>query len=168
MTSLKVAEVLIVGSDFSKVAQLQDLKEITAEGLAPYEQEIRAVQGMYRSIWQFGAYLDPTYWDKQPLVEWALHRELGFPNDRLLSDEIGREEHGVYGLLAGELREEIAPKYLPQVIARVDADSSVRMRLGENEGDLVSRLRKIIGEVNAEATAQTADQMKLPGLDPAK
>jgi HD superfamily phosphohydrolase len=77
-TSLKVAEVLVVGSDLSRAAQLRNLTQVSPEGLAPYEHEIVAVQDMYRSIWQFSAYLDLAFWYKQPVVEWALERELQF------------------------------------------------------------------------------------------
>jgi HD superfamily phosphohydrolase len=163
-TSLKVAEVLVVGSDLSKAAQLRNLTQVSPEGLAPYEQEIVAVQDMYRSIWQFGAYLDVAFWDKQPVVEWALERELQFPNDRLLSGELGHEDRGVYGLLAGPLRDEIAPKWLSAVIDSVDAAVSNRMRLGETKQDLISKLRQIINEVAAEAGKQENDQLGLPGM----
>jgi hypothetical protein len=165
MTSLKVAEVLVVGSDFSKIAQLKDLTEVTPEGLRPYQEEIRAVQEMYRSIWQFAAYLDIAYWEKQPVVEWALERELNFPNDRLLADELQREDRGAYGLLAGPLRDDIAPNRLSDVIDRIDSEEFARMRLGETREDLATRLRKIINEVSAAAAPQNEHQLRLPGMD---
>jgi len=167
-TSLKVAEVLVVGSDLSKAAQLRNLTKVSPEGLAPYEQEIVAVQDMYRSIWQFSAYLDLAFWDKQPVVEWALERELQFPNDRLLSEELAHEDRGIYGLLAGPLRDEIAPKWLSAVIERVDADVPTRMRLGDAKQDLTSKLRKIINEVAAETAKQENGQLGLPGMDSSK
>jgi len=85
---MKVAEVLVVGADLSKAAQLKDLTTVSPEGLKPYESEIRAVQDMYLSIWQFHAYLDLPYWDKQPIVQQAFEREVKFPNDKLLSVEL--------------------------------------------------------------------------------
>jgi len=167
-TSLKVAEVLVVGSDFSKVAQLKDLTHVTPEGLRPYQEEILAVQEMYRSIWQFAAYLDLAYWEKQPVVEWALERELQFHNDRLLADELAREDRGAYGLLAGPLKDEIAPNRLSAVIDRIDAEVPARMRLGDAKEDLTSKLRKIINEVSAAPAVQESDQLKLPGMEPSK
>ena len=167
-TSLKVAEVLVVGSDFSKVAQLKDLTQVTPEGLKPYQDEILAVQEMYRSIWQFAAYLDLAYWEKQPVVEWALERELQFPNDRLLADELARDDRGVYGLLAGPLRDEIAPNRLSAVIDRIDAEVPARMRLSEAKQDLTSKLQKIINEVSAASVGQDDHQLKLPGMEPSK
>lgn len=167
-TSLKVAEVLVVGSDLSKAAQLRNLTQVSPEGLAPYEHEIVAVQDMYRSIWQFSAYLDLAFWDKQPVVEWALERELQFPNDRLLSEELGHEDRGIYGLLAGPLRDDIAPRLLSSVIERVDADVPTRMRLGDVKQDLTAKLRKIINDVAAETAEQENDQLGLPGMGPSK
>jgi hypothetical protein len=166
-TSLKVAEVLVVGSDLSKAAQLRNLTEVSPEGLAPYEREIVAVQDMYRSIWQFSAYLDLAFWYKQPVVEWALERELHFQNDRLLTEELAHEDRGLYGLLAGPLRDEIAPKWLSAVIDRVDSEVATRMRLGETQQDL-TRLRKIINEVAAESAKQENQQIGLPGIGPSK
>lgn len=165
MTSLKVAEVLVVGSDFSKVAQLKDLTQVTPEGLKPYQEEILAVQEMYKSIWQFAAYLDVSYWDKQPVVQWALELELDFPNDRLLTEELARDNRGTYGLLAGPLKRDIAPSRLSDVIERVDAEVVSRMRLGETKEDLTTRLRQIINEVSATAVKSDENQLKLPGME---
>lgn len=89
------------------------------------------------------------------------------PNDRLLSEELAHEDRGLYGLLAGSLRDEIAPKWLSAVIDRVDADVATRMRLGETEQDL-TRLRKIINEVAAESAKQENQQIGLPGIGPSK
>jgi HD superfamily phosphohydrolase len=167
-TSLKVAEVLVVGSDLSRAAQLRNLTQVSPEGLAPYEHEIVAVQDMYRSIWQFSAYLDLAFWYKQPVVEWALERELQFPNDKLLSEELDHEDRGIYGLLAGPLRDDIAPRLLSSVIERVDADVPTRMRLGDAKQDVTAKLRKIINDVAAETAKQENDQLGLPGIGSVK
>ncbi|HEY6352247.1 MAG TPA: hypothetical protein VI636_22850 [Candidatus Angelobacter sp.] len=159
-TSLKVAEVLVVGADFSKVAQLCDVTEISPEGLKPYQDEIVAIQEMYRSIWQFHVYLDAPYWDKQPLVEGALERQLGFPNDELLSKELSHESQTIYDLLAGPLDEEIPTKWLPQIIERVDEEFASRSRLGDREDD-TTKLRKLIRSV---ITEYSNGQIGLPGL----
>jgi hypothetical protein len=163
-TSMKVAEVLVVGADLSKAAQLRNLTQVSPEGLAPYEQEIRAVQDMYLSIWQFHAYLDVAFWDKQPVVEWALEREVGFPNDELLELELSRDRHGAYAVLAGALRDDIAPRCLPAVITRVDEEAVARKRLGQGE-HLESRLLDIIREVMEEENKKIDAQLELPGVD---
>lgn len=163
-TSMKVAEVLVVGSDLSKAAQLRNLTQVSPEGLEPYEREIRAVQDMYLSIWQFHAYLDVAFWDKQPVVEWALEREVGFPNDELLELELSRDRQGAYAVLAGALRDDIAPRYLPAVISRVDEEAVARKRLGQ-DGQLESRLLEIIREVMEEENRKEEAQLELPGVD---
>jgi HD superfamily phosphohydrolase len=159
-TSLKVAEVLVVGADLTKVAQLWNVTKISPEGLTPYQDEIQAIQEMYRSIWQLHVYLDLSHWDKQPLVMEALERELKFPNDELLSKELSHESQTVYDLLAGPLNEEIPIKWLPQVIERVDQEFASRSRLESSEDDK-TKLRKLIREVIAE---YSNGQIGLPGL----
>jgi HD superfamily phosphohydrolase len=163
-TTLKVAEVLVVGSDLKKAAQLRNLTEISPEGLAPYEQEIVAIQDMYRSIWQFHCYLDISFWDKQPVVEWALQRELGFQNDRLLSQELSHDYQGAYHLIAGRLLDKIPAESLPQVIKRVDEEVPTRMRLGDKTRDLETSIRGMIREVIAEENETDEPQLGLPGM----
>jgi hypothetical protein len=164
-TSLKVAEVLVVGPDLDHAAKLRNVTEVSSEGLKPYQDEIVAIEDMYRSIWQFHAYLDVAYWDKQPLVEWAFERELKFPNDQLLAEELSRDPRGAYHVLARDLREEIPPKWLPEVVRRVDAEVGTRMRLGDESQDSHARLRAIIREVLAAVSADAGSQPSLPGLE---
>jgi HD superfamily phosphohydrolase len=158
-TSMKVAEVLVVGADVSKAAQLKDLTQVSPEGLGPYQEEIRAVQDMYLSIWQFHAYLDVAFWNKQPIVAWALERELNFDNDQLLESELLGVTGGPYALLAGKLKDEIAPVYLPSLVRRLDAELTTRMR-GQAK-DLETELRNIIREFNAQESANWKDQLGL-------
>jgi HD superfamily phosphohydrolase len=162
-TSMKVAEVLVVGADIGKAAQLRNLTDVSPEGLQPYQDEIRAVQDMYFSIWQFHAYLDVSFWDKQPIVEWALELKLGFPNDHLLEQELSRDRRGAYSLLAGKLKGDIAPNSLPRIIRQVDAEAVGRMRLGQTT-DHEADLRRIIREVNAEEKVDDGNQPPLPGV----
>ena len=163
-TSLKVAEVLVVGADLTKAEQLCNVTEISPEGLKPYQDEIRAIQDMYRSIWQLHAYLDIAHWDKQPVVEAALHRELGFPSDELLSQELTHESENVFDLLAGALKDEVPVKWIPQVIARIDMELASRSRLGDLVEDRITNLRGIIRAVVDEQTKKN-DQLGLPGMD---
>jgi hypothetical protein len=122
---------------------------------------------MYRSIWQFHAYLDFAFWYKQPIVEWAFERELKFPNDRLLAEELAQESHGAFGMLAGTLRDEIPPAWLPSVVKRVDEELPARMRFDQGN-DLESKLRAIIRELLAEVGSDAKEQLGLPGIGPRK
>ncbi len=106
---MKVAEALVVGSDLGKSARLRDVTNISPDGLEPYQSEIRAVEEMYKSIWHFHAFLDPAYWDKQPIVALAFERALIFKNDRMLAEELSHESGGIYGLMAGGMVDDIAP-----------------------------------------------------------
>jgi hypothetical protein len=163
---LKVAEVLVVGPDLDHAAKLRNVTDVSSEGLEPYQDEIVAIEKMYRSIWQFHAYLDVAYWDKQPLVEWVFERELKFPNDQLLAEEFSREPKGAYHVLASDLREEIPPKWLPEVIRGVDAEVGTRMRLGDESQAPQTRLRAVIREVLAAVGADADRQPRLPGIEP--
>jgi HD superfamily phosphohydrolase len=163
-TSLKVAEVLVVGADLGKAAQLWNVAKVSPEGLKPYQDEIIAIQDMYRSIWQLHAYLDLSQWEKQPLVAAALERELGFPNDRLLFKELTHQTENVYDLLAGPLNEEIPLKWLPQVIERVDEELvSSRSRLAGPIENTSAKLRKLIHAVVADENKK--EQLGLPGME---
>lgn len=162
-TSLKVAEVLVVGSDLKVTSQLQDVTSISPEGLGPYQDEIRAIQEMYSSIWQFHAYVDVAYWDRQPVVQWVLERELKFLNDNLLTEELGHEPGGAFHLIAGPLRDEIPPALLSEVVERVDQEVSAKMRLGAGE-ELKDRLLRLIREVRAENSGTERSQPGLPGI----
>jgi HD superfamily phosphohydrolase len=163
--SMKVAQVLVVGSDLHKAARLREVTKVSEEGLEPYQREIQAVEDMYRSIWQFHAYIDPTYWDKQPLVEWAFERILRFPNDELLSVELAQEPRGPYHHLVQDLEEEIAPRWLPAIVGRVDEQfASTRMRLGASE-QISDTLKRIIREVTADVAKQDDAQLELPGIN---
>ena len=159
---MKLAEVLVVGSDLSRIARLRDVTSVSPEGLEPYQEEILSIERMYLSIWQFHVYVDSSWSDKQPVVAWALEQELGFPNDKLLMEELSHETESLYGILAGELRGEIAPNHLSRVIERVDADF-VRMRHGPIK-DPRARLLSIIRGVTAEAAGDRAPQLELPGM----
>jgi hypothetical protein len=86
----------------------------------------------------------------------------------LLSEELDHEDRGIYGLLAGPLRDDIAPRLLSSVIERVDADVPTRMRLGDAKQDVTAKLRKIINDVAAETAKQENDQLGLPGIGSVK
>ncbi len=165
-TSMKVAEVLVVGADLTRVARLRDVTSVSPEGLDPYQEEIRAIENMYRSIWQFHVYLDYAWFDKQPVVEWVLEDRLRFPNDKLFVQELASEEASVYSLLAKDFRGEIPPNRLSEVIQRVDRDQEVvKLRHGGGESGLRARVLALIHEVSAKAATEgETGQMELPGL----
>jgi HD superfamily phosphohydrolase len=164
-TSMKVAEVLVVGSNLDVVARLAEVTKVSPEGLEPYQREINSIQDMYRSIWSFNAFLDPAHWEKWPVVAWTFERLLHFPSDKLLSDELAKDAAGPYWLISNELRDEIAPVHLGAVVRGVDADSAlVRSRFGNTGGDPRERLREIIRKAVA-AGAGEPEQLGLPGVD---
>jgi HD superfamily phosphohydrolase len=161
-TSMKLAEVLVVGSSMSRVAKLRDVTGVSPEGLKPYQKEIRAIENMYLSIWQLHVFLESTFYDKHPILSWVLERELGFRNDQLLSEELLHQPESVYRVLATELRDEFAPLLMPQIVARIDSEaSSVRMRHGSSKSDARAWLRSIIRSV----TSGQGSQLRLPELD---
>lgn len=162
--SMKVAEVLVIGSDLRKAARLREVSKVSDEGLEPYQREILAVEEMYRSIWQFHAYLDPTHWDKQPLVAWAFERLTKFPNDELLSVELRQDSKGPYHPLVHDLVEEIAPMHMPAIVDRVDAHfAETRFRL-ESGATVTDTLRRLIREV-VTSSGQADSQLDLPGIE---
>lgn len=170
-TSMKVARALVVGSDLRNYAQLREVSKISSEGLAPYQDEIQAVEKMYQSIWQFHAFLDPTFWHKQPLVELAFERELGgIPNDPLLSKELACEQEGIFAVLAKEMINEVAPNHLQRVVELVDAEMVGKMRHGDDRASNQQVLLRIIGEVYAEhgvaiKSSRMSPQLELPGIE---
>src|SRR5205085_3813557 len=126
------------------------------EGLKPYQDEIRAVEEMYRSIWQLHGYLDMSQIDKKLLVANAFEHEVRFPNDALLIPEL--ESYGLdspYDLLARDLREEVAPIDLPRVIARLDAAISGFQRFGKK--DSRELVRRVINEIWTEFHSPPSD-----------
>jgi hypothetical protein len=159
---MKVAEVLVVGSNLGKVAQLRDVTSVSPEALKPYEDEIRAIEAMYKSIWQFHVYLDYAKFEKQPVVALALQHELSFPNDALFLDELATEPENMYKLLASDaVKGEIPMSHLAEIVESVD-EEVVRFRHGANI-NAKERLIDIIHEVNAKIAAPThPKQLNLP------
>lgn len=151
--SMKVAQALVVGADLTKVAHLRDVHMVTPEPLGPYHDEIKAVEEMYRSIWQFHVFLDSSQHKKRALVEAVLKEMLQFPNDALLSKNlvVHQESETSYSLLASGLRGEYAWNRLPIVVRRLDRESSMRMRHGIGDESVHDRTLRIIREANLES-----------------
>lgn len=150
-TSMKVAEAIVVGNDPSRASLLRDVVDVSEEGLEPYKGEIRSIESMYRSIWQFHAFLDPIYWHKQPLVEWVFERELGFPNDQLLKGELSDGNESIFHRLAVRLRDEIPPALLQELVLRVDAILDSGNVFPTDDDGLRTQVRKIVKEVIADS-----------------
>jgi hypothetical protein len=167
-TSMKIAEVLVVGSNLNKVAKLRDVTEVSPdpEALRPYQDEIRAIENMYKSIWQFHVYLDYAKFDRQPVVDMALHEELGFPNDALFLDELANEPETVYAILASkDVRGEIPPNHLSEVIERIDGEV-VKFRHGEDTANMKAWVLALIHEVTAKVSGpSTGAQLDIPGSE---
>jgi len=148
---MKVAQALVVGSDPKRVAHLRNVKDVSPESLDPYQDEIGAVERMYKSIWQFHAFLDPAHFSKRALVAEVLHNRLGFPNDDLLGRQANAESPNEYDLLAGQCKDEFAWNNLPAIVRRLDTEGATRMRHGRGETAL-ERTRRIIREVTQPGT----------------
>lgn len=150
-TSMKIAQALVVGSDPTRVAHLRDVDKVTSEPLTPYRDEIRAVEEMYKAIWQLHAFLDTAHLSKRSLVARLLAERIEFPNDGWItaSDKSATDANS-YTLLATELQGEFAWKYLRHVVTRLDQEGAARMRHGVPETERERTLR-IIRQVQAEA-----------------
>lgn len=142
--SMKVAEALVVGADLGKVAHLRDVNDITPEPLDPYHDEIRAVEQMYRSIWQFHVFLDSSQLHKRALVQSVVSRTIAFPNDRLLQNQHAAraQAENPYDLIAGPLSGEFPLNLLPDVVRSLD-----RARLHGRPESVRDEARRIIREV---------------------
>ena len=167
-TSMKLAEVIVVGSDPSTAVHLRNLTRVlgdmhsqSAEGLAPYQEEIRAIEDMYTSIWQLHVYLDLAWFDKQPLVQEVLEHELGFPNDALLKQELRHDPSNVYHLLAKECRDEIPSKLMQNAIERLD-EAALTMKRLDSTAD---NPREVVMRVIQETMGLSSSQPRLKGME---
>lgn len=163
--SMKVAEALVVGTDLSNVAHLRDVNEVTPEPLPAYQAEIKAIEDMYRAIWQLHAFLDSCHYDKCALVSEVLYKELHFPNDSLLSKRVAtrQQSESVYDLLVGDLQHEFPWSQLPLVVRRLDEEGTMRMRQGDQgEGDR-DRVLRIIHDVGQRHAATESALTGEPG-----
>jgi HD superfamily phosphohydrolase len=162
-TSMKLAEVLVVGGDLGRVAKLRNLTRISPEGLLPYESEITAIEEMYKSIWQFHVFLEDAWFERQPVVSWILEDELGFPNDRLLTEELEHEpgSESLFRILSTDLKGDVALNRLTDILTEVDARlAGLRNRHEKIPTDKRDWLRQIIGTVSA--AAGSYKQKRLP------
>ncbi len=146
------------------MAKLRDVTTVSPESLEPYQEEIRAIESMYRSIWQFHVYLDFAKFDKQPVVELALHDKLDFPNDALFLQELPGGSDTMYKLLASkDIRGEIPMNHLSEVVESVD-EEAIRFRNGSDR-DTKTRLLAIIHRINAKAAeAKESKQRNILGV----
>ncbi|MBI5536875.1 MAG: hypothetical protein HY898_29405 [Deltaproteobacteria bacterium] len=170
--SMKVAQALVVGADLTKVAHLRDVNSVSPESLEPYSDEIQAVERMYKSIWQFHAYLDPIHEAKRTLVAEVLRRCIGFPNDKLLSERLADGDVGnPYGLLAGDLNDSFAWNLLPDIIHQIDIGATIRMRHGEGESAR-ERTTRVIRDITRQSMTGAQEQvpndkqLTIPGVKP--
>jgi HD superfamily phosphohydrolase len=123
-TSMKVAHALVVGNDLTNVSHLRTVTKIygDSEQLSPYEQEIQAIEDMYRSIWRMNIYVDTAFRDRRAVVALASAKELHFQNDGLLanaSEEGPLAERNEYDILA-EREGKFAFDDLPYVVRALD------------------------------------------------
>ncbi len=165
---MKVAQALVVGSDLGRVSYLRDVRQVITEGLEPYEEEIRAIEKMYMSIWLLHVYVDTTHLHKRSLVARVMQNETNFPNDNLLSaryKEKEREPITVYDVLANEYTGDVPFNLLPKVIQELDAAEENRTRYGESSTELRARLSAAINVVLTEAVGPPAGTQPEMALD---
>lgn len=133
-TSLKVAHALVVGNDLTNVSHLRTVATIygDAEQLIPYEQEIKAIEDMYKSIWRMNIYVDAAFRDRRAIVALASVKRLHFQNDGLLANEPDEGpvfERNEFDILA-ECEDKFAFEKLPAVVRALDElRSQARHRL---------------------------------------
>jgi HD superfamily phosphohydrolase len=123
-TSMKAAKALVVGSDLTRVTHLRTVTNIydNPVELLPYQDEIQAVERMYKSIWNFHVYVDVAHMDKRNIVAWVASKELKIENDPLLkneSDEGLLSDISAYDILA-ERNSEFAFDNMPKIIEKLD------------------------------------------------
>jgi hypothetical protein len=115
---------------------------------------------MYKSIWQFHAFVDSAWADKQPVVALAFEQELDFRNGRLLAQELEHEPESLFSILATDLKGDIAANELGPIITEVDTRvQALRFRNERRPADKREWLRTLIKSVNAPAPAK---QTRLP------
>jgi len=161
---MKVAEALVVGADPARVAHLRDVTNVSPEGLVPYQQEIRAVEEMYRSIWQLHAYIDKEHVAKAALVAQAFEHRLGFPNDGLLEAEYGDgSPDNPYDQLAQVIEDKVGRAYHQNVIGRLDQVITERLRHGKEaeaiDGMVSRAINTVLKEVGDAAQPEPGEQL---------
>lgn len=150
-TTMKVAQALIVGSDLKRAHHLRDIRKVISVGLEPYEDEIRAIERMYMSIWQLHVFVDIAHLQKHRLVARVMEHEIGFPNDNLLSagfEEDESEPKTVYDVLASERWDDIPLSLLPRIVEQLDSAEN-----GMHYGETITKLRKRVDDAISAATA---------------
>ena len=133
-TTMKLADVLVVGTDLSRVDHLKNICNVNHEpGLGPYQEEVRAISKMYESIWKMHIFLDRRHLHKALEVAKITEELLGFHNDGLLHkdlDEEFQDEDCPYTLMATTEAKRIAPDDRQRVITELD-NLVLRNRSGE-------------------------------------
>lgn len=164
-TSMKAAEALVVGSDLTRITHLRTVTNIYDDPveLVPYQQEIKAVEDMYSSIWNLHVYVDVAHMDKKSLVAMVADEELGFANDPLLkneSDEGLLADISVYDVLA-ERKNAFAFDQLPLIIAKLDDSASLsRFRgRGKRTGRVGKPTTDDLHKLVTDAAHAVADEM---------
>jgi hypothetical protein len=122
---MKLAHALVVGGDLTRAVHLRDLAELYGDTVAPFQDEIRAVEKMYKAIWQLHVYLDPSQMHKASVVKGEIARAIGFPNDGLLELELQENigEKNEWDILA-ERSGDVAPNQLGDVLRHLDMPAS--------------------------------------------
>lgn len=152
LPGLKLAEVLMVGSDLANVRQLREVGAFSPD-LKPYQDEINAVEDMYDSIWSMHCFLAAAHFDDRHLVAKYISYKLEERNDPLLAEELERlDAPEEWRLLCDEFGKLVAWAQWPTVIREVRTS-----RARHGTGDAKERLRAIIRE----ETGNDPEQLEL-------
>jgi HD superfamily phosphohydrolase len=167
-TGMKAAQALVVGADLGRVTYLRNVGSIDKEQLQPYNEEITAVENMYRAIWQLHVYLDSSQLHKAQIVETIAAELIHFPNDELLRKSETPDPENPYALLVGDLRDKFPQERLTRIIEQLDAEGIARMRHGIAE-DARARAVRIIQKVeDEEVKRRSSNQSELFPSDKAR
>jgi len=165
-TSMKVAQALVVGNNLSKPSYLRTVTRIfDGNELKPYQDEICAIEEMYKSIWRFHIYVDAAHADKREVVAMVATDELGFLNDSLLLNEPEAEftpKANVFDRLKVHVKE-YAFDLTPEVVREID-NTYIRFRNTENTSPEAAD--EYIRAAILSATRNAAQRLEQPGRRP--
>jgi HD superfamily phosphohydrolase len=165
--SMKLAKALLMGdSDKRPIVHLREVTKVGGNTLNPYENEIHAIEEMYRAIWQFHVFVDSAYFKKRKIVERYVSHTLNFPNDDLLVHEDSAADPGPYDML-DEMNHLVAFADVPAVLQKLDATSTPLLRFGDQQ-DYYGLVLDAIHEVRGRLPIKGSEDRRDAKLAPAR
>lgn len=160
---VKIARALVVGTNWRMPRFLREVADkappaLSAE-LMPYQKELRAIEDMYDSIWQFHAFIDSDQVGKAKLAEYLLGVAVDEVNDPLLAVGIDNADGFWSELFSEEQKSKFLADELPAIVKMVDENPSLRHRFREAE-DFPALVDEVIQKVRDEGSATYIDPAK--------